>query len=155
MAGSQQSEIASQGAKTVVSAILGWLVPGLGHIYLGHRVRGVILLVTISATFWGGVAVGGVKTTVQPNERTAWFVAQICTGANCLADLAWAKTIPNPGPGEYSEYVVHAPSEDIAVVYTGVAGLLNILAIFDALSRGTASAGSGAFAVASTARSKG
>jgi hypothetical protein len=123
------------GAKAVVAAIAGWLVPGLGHIIVGHRVRGIILLVVIGVTFWGGVAIGGVKSTIQPHDRTAWFMAQACTGVHAMAVLSAARTVPDKPPWEFSEYVAYAPAEDIAVVYTGIAGLLNVLAIFDVLGR--------------------
>lgn len=123
------------GARSVVAAFAGWLVPGLGHILVGHRVRGIILLVAVGVTFWCGVAIGGVKSTIQPNERTAWFMAQVCTGGHAMAVLGLARTLPDKPPWEFSEYVAYAPAEDIAVVYTGVAGLLNVLAIFDVLGR--------------------
>lgn len=135
MAGAGKSSVADQNTKTVVAAVVGWLVPGLGHIYLGHRTRGIVLLVAIGVTFWGGVAIGGVKTTILPNERTAWFVAQICTGSHALATLALSRSLPDKPPWEYSNFVAYAPAEDIAVVYTGVAGLLNVLVIFDLLGR--------------------
>ena len=35
-----------------IAGILAWIVPGLGHIFLGHRGRGLVFLVTITATFW-------------------------------------------------------------------------------------------------------
>ena len=68
-----------------IAAILAWLIPGLGHIFLGHKVRGVIFLVVITLTFWTGVAIGGVQGTVDPKERKLWFIAQLCSAANTLA----------------------------------------------------------------------
>ena len=62
-------------------------MPGLGHVFLGHRHRGLIFLVTITATFWTGVAIGGVRGTVNPQDRQLWFVAQLCTGVNTAAGL--------------------------------------------------------------------
>src|SRR3990172_10486299 len=84
--------LAYSGRTTVFTAsiagFLAWLVPGLGHIYLGHRVRGLVCLVTITLTFWTGVAIGGVQATVDPHERTLWFMAQLCSGGNTLAAYA-------------------------------------------------------------------
>jgi len=126
-----------------VAAFLTWLLPGLGHVYIGDRARGIIFMTVIAITFWGGVAIGGVKSTVLPAERQAWFMAQVCTGAHTAAVLALASRIPDYKPYEHSPYVAYAPAADIAVVYTGVAGLLNILVIFDVLGRGrTAEGGS-------------
>lgn len=120
-----------------IAGILSWLVPGLGHIYLGHRVRGLICLVTITVTFWTGVAIGGVQGTVDPRERTMWFMAQLCTGGNTLAAYGLHEAVePHQAAGQQSTAVLaHWLSSDVGVHYTGVAGLLNLLVILDALGR--------------------
>ena len=129
-------------AVVLTSAILAWLIPGLGHIFLGHKVRGVIFLVVITLTFWTGVAVGGVKC-VDPHKpvqqrstalqqrgraRSWWFFAQIMNGGYAVATHAVGVRV------ERASYLSW-PSGDIASVYTGVAGLLNLLIILDALVR--------------------
>ena len=118
-----------------IAGFLAWLVPGLGHIYLGHRTRGLICLVTITATFWTGVAIGSVQGTVDPRERTLWFMAQVCTGGNTVAAYVLRQAVtPRPAPRQ-SAYVPSWMSADVGVHYTGVAGLLNLLVILDALTR--------------------
>lgn len=141
--------------RIVVAGLLSWILPGLGHIFGGDRNRGLIILVTIAVTFWGGIAIGGVRTTVDPHRKKLWFVAQICSGGHALAAY---------GAGEISRrrlFREHMPELDpqrtdprhiaqlkndllghdrwnaaeVAVVYTGVAGLLSFLAIMDALTR--------------------
>jgi hypothetical protein len=127
-----------------LAAFLAWLVPGAGHMYLGHRARGATLLVVISVTFWGGVAIGGVKSTTRPPDpamsggRKAWFVAQCCVGAHAFAAMTLSHQIEDRPPYEYSPYVAYSPVDDIAIVYTGIAGMLNLLAIFDVLHRSRA-----------------
>jgi hypothetical protein len=113
-----------------LAGLLAWLLPGLGHLYLGHRRRGLIFLVVIATTFWGGVAMGGVGNTVDPRKHTTWFMAQISTGAHALAALAWKQAADADREPVYSWQ-----AENVAVVYTGVAGLLNLLVIIDALAR--------------------
>ena len=115
--------------RAAVAGFLAWLVPGTGHLYLGERRRGVIFLVVIAATFWGGVAIGGVSTTVRPREKTAWFLAQISTGGHALAALGWKKALGD----HQTTYSWRA--DEVGVVYAGVAGLLNLLVILDALAR--------------------
>lgn len=119
-----------------IAALLAWLVPGLGHIYLGHRGRGIICLVAIIVTFWSGVAIGGVQSTVAPHARKLWFVAQLGTGGNTLAAYALHCRV-SPETSRSSKLAVVAPwsAAEIGVHYTGVAGLLNLLVIFDAVSR--------------------
>lgn len=115
-----------------LAGFLSWLVPGLGHMFLGQKGRGLILLATITATFWAGVAIGGVRNTVDPRgERKLWFAAQVCTGGNALSALALRNAVAgsNQPRGTYL-------SSEVGVHFTGVAGLLNILIILDAITRG-------------------
>lgn len=119
-----------------IAGILSWILPGLGHIYLGHRKRGLVLLVTITATFWTGVAIGSVQGTVDPTERRLWFFAQIGTGGNTLSALALNRvTTADDRSRNKKPLVTNWVAAEVGVHYTGVAGLLNILVIFDAVSR--------------------
>lgn len=120
-----------------IAGFLAWLIPGLGHIYLGHRIRGIVCLVTITATFWTGVAIGGVQGTVDPHERTLWFMAQLFTGGNTLAAYGLHGVVePYQAAGQRSSAApANWLSSEVGVHYTGVAGLLNLLVILDALGR--------------------
>jgi len=102
-------------------------------LFLGERARGLIFLVVIAVTFWSGVAVGAVRYTVDPQERTAWFMAQICSGSHALAAYRWSKSVQKQTPEPKASPAFQ--SSEAGVVYTGVAGLLNVLVIFDALVR--------------------
>lgn len=123
---------------TSITAVLAWLVPGLGHWYLGCRDRAIVFFVTIVVTFWGGVALGGVRSTMNIRENQAWFAAQLCAGPQSILALMWSKSVPKNILSNEAIY----PAADVAVVYTGIAGLLNLLVIVDALARaeGTSSA---------------
>lgn len=118
-----------------IAGFLAWLVPGLGHIYLGHRTRGLICLVTITATFWTGVAIGSVQGTIDPHERTLWFTAQMCTGGNTVAAWLFRGAVTSGTSATSTAYVPSWMAADVGVHYTGVAGLLNLLVILDALTR--------------------
>lgn len=129
-------------ARFALVGFLAWLVPGLGHIYLGQKRRGWILLITLAATFWGGVAVGGVQSTVlprspseppahaAPRDRPTWFFAQLCCGVHTFATLGWGEW----RTARHGVFRADFTAEDIAIIYTGVAGLLNVLVILDALA---------------------
>ncbi len=122
--------------RAATAGLLGWIVPGLGHIFIGDRVRGIICLAAIALTFWTGVAIGGVRGTVDPRERKLWFMAQLCTGVNAGLAYVIRENIPS-GQAEADRAAI-APSwvaTEIGVHYTGVAGLLNILVILDAMAR--------------------
>ncbi len=104
----------------------------MGHWLIGERARGAIFFVVITVTFWGGIAVGGVRTTITPRENGAWIAAQLCVGAQALGALYWShqRSITHK-----DEAKAPWPASNISVVYAGVAGLLNLLVIIDVLSR--------------------
>jgi hypothetical protein len=118
-----------------IAGLLGWLLPGAGHLFIGERVRGIIFLAVIAVTFWTGVAIGGVKNTVNPHERSLWFLGQIGAGSHTLGVLAWSRQMAEPAqPGSPDRYA-YGRAEEVSVVYTAICGMLNILIIFDVLVR--------------------
>jgi hypothetical protein len=149
-------------ARSIFAAVLAWLVPGLGHWYLRCRARAVILFVAVGLTFWGGVALAGVKSTVNLQENRLWFIPQSFAGAHALAGLQWSNSLPDfdgrtaaedlrlldKGLIDQAEFdrrrqkakaILECqsfwPDTDLGQVYTGVAGLLNLLCILDVLAR--------------------
>lgn len=123
------------GLRAPLAGALTWLLPGAGHLLIGERVRGTIFLVVIALTFWTGVAVGGVKNTVDLEQRRLWFIGQICAGGHTLALMAWSGQIPDPPPDQKTTRIAYGRVEEISVVYTAICGMLNILILFDVLVR--------------------
>ncbi|MHC5111127.1 MAG: DUF6677 family protein [Planctomycetota bacterium] len=119
-----------------IAGILSWVLPGLGHFLIGDRTRGLILLTVITVTFWSGIAIGGVRDTIDTKQRKLWFTAQMCAGGNALVAYTWntsqRKSDAVKGIRANPAHWAHI---EIGVHYTGVAGLLNILVIFDAIGR--------------------
>lgn len=167
-----------------LALVLAWVIPGAGHVYIGRPVRGVIIFIAITLTFWAGVAMGGVMTVDNRTERW-WFAADMCTGVNGLVSWyrtndVYAKVDRELLSGKYASkyrdaspkavfqeenrnpeyqissrqraavagalkeryvdkilsdkgYRLAAPAETVARAYSGVAGLLNALCIFDAV----------------------
>lgn len=131
-------------ALPVLALLLACAIPGAGHVYLGRVWRGIIIFLAISALFWSGVAVGGVFTVDSQREKW-WFAAQMLTGVNGLAawqreKMAYRNDLTDPEDGEKLEdrmvtkqIALVAPAETVARAYSGVAGLVNLMCIFDAL----------------------
>ncbi|MBN1555779.1 MAG: hypothetical protein JXA11_13625 [Phycisphaerae bacterium] len=141
-----------------VAAFLAWIVPGAGHVYIGRTRRGVILFLTVAATFWAGVAVGGVMTVDSRYDRW-WFYAQSLAGVHGLVGWYRQENLYKQLSRELGEtrivaapdgrptgvqmridaalqkrgVVLANPAEGVARAYTGVAGLLNLLCVFDAV----------------------
>lgn len=119
-----------------IAGLLAWLVPGAGHFYLGERGRGLVYLATITVTFWSGVAIGGVRGTVDPQQRQLWFIAQAGTAGNAAAAVTLNRmTTPTPSRKGQKPPKGDWASVEVGVHYTGVAGLLNLLVILDAIAR--------------------
>jgi len=134
-------------ANSIVAMMLAWIIPGAGHIFLGRWVRGVVIFITIGATFWSGVALGGVLTVDHRNARW-WFVAQMLTGVHGIVGFYNQKQVYQTMPAVPNDAELDAmlqekgialadnPTDSIARAYTGVAGMLNVLCIMDALLLG-------------------
>lgn len=116
-----------------IAALLAWVAPGLGHWWIGEKPRAVIFFVVTCVTFWGGVAVGGVRATVNPQENGLWIAAQLCMGPQGLVALVTSKHLASLP--EELQFKASWPSADLGVIYSGVAGLLNLLVIIDVLAR--------------------
>jgi len=130
------TESIGQLMRAPIAGVLSWVFPGLGHLYLGDRARGIVLMAAITLTFWTGIAIGGVRETVDPQHQRLWFTAQLLTGGNTLSALAWheADRVRQAKAGQHPE-PSHWASVDVGSHYTGVAGLMNLLVILDAIGR--------------------
>lgn len=119
-----------------MAAILAWLMPGLGHWWIGDKPRAIVLFIVVTTTFWGGVAVGGVRTVVSERENGPWIAAQLCMGPQAMVALLKSHALRSEEAKDPSlNFKAPWPSGDIGVIYAGVAGLLNLLVILDVLAR--------------------
>lgn len=130
----------------LLALVLAWLVPGAGHVYVGRTVRGAIIFLAVTLMFWAGMAMGGVMTMDYQSERW-WFAADMMTGVNGVIgwhnqQKVYAKINPSQQVLTDSEIdkrlrkegvVITAPTDTISRAYCGVAGLLNVMCMFDAV----------------------
>lgn len=107
----------------MTAGILGWVVPGLGQVYAGRPGKGLLLATTVGALFYAGWAMTGF-TAVNPHEYGLEFVAHAWLGG----PTAWAYW--STRGLELSQAM---PYFEVGRLYAAVAGLLNIVAICDAL----------------------
>lgn len=109
----------------IVLLCLGaWLIPGGGHLWLGRRGKGLVLLAAIVAMFALGLALHG---RLFPFE-----FAQPLVGLAAIADLAaglpyFAAWVMGWGQGQ-----VVAVTYEYGNAFLIVAGLLNLLVVLDA-----------------------
>lgn len=123
-------------ARTLQAGILAWILPGAGHFALGHRGLGIVFFSAISFAYFTGVAVGGVYSSVHPKQNRWLFLAEMGAGGYTTAFFFWSSSIQVPkGSDPPPEFISYFPASDVAQIYLAAAGLLNVLAVLDALSR--------------------
>ena len=112
-------------ARPLAAALLAWVVPGLGHLYLGRRGRAIAFCVIILVSLATGLALDGNLYRVAPGQPLSFFATLGSMGMGVpyfLARWAFGYTGDIEGPGfEYGS----------AFILT--AGLMNLLLILDAL----------------------
>jgi len=139
-----------------LAAFLAWLVPGLGHFYQKRTGKAILFFVCIMSTFYYGLYLGGgrvVYASWREGDKRLPYLCQVGVGLPALPALVQASRVRNgkqPLWGEFMapprldagrpkdprtldglHYKLHRFFE-LGTVYTMVAGLLNILAIYDA-----------------------
>ena len=137
----------SVGQLTPAAAIWAWVLPGLGHISHGERRRGLLVMFGVLFLFFGGVLIGGVDSVDRRSDRL-WFLAQVLCGPIALAaDAANQKFVKPLPPGWQQLYAQGDDSvrellrrkglahvNEMGTLYGALAGLMNLVAILDALN---------------------
>ncbi|HEY0785872.1 MAG TPA: DUF6677 family protein [Acidobacteriaceae bacterium] len=104
--------------------ILGWLVPGAGHLLTRHWVRALLLFLSITTMFWLGLSMQG--KLYQPNTDDPLgmlgFVGDLGSGLLYLVGNVL-------GLGRAAVQIATA---DYGTKFVVVAGLLNFIAAVDA-----------------------
>lgn len=72
---------------------LAYLIPGMGHILLGERTRGVLFLVTIHLLFASGMLLAGVRA-INPPDQPIWSYTQMLSGWPWFASRYAEQRVP-------------------------------------------------------------
>jgi hypothetical protein len=106
-----------------VAALLGWVVPGLGHAYVGRPGKGLFLAAVVLATYLLGLVLAEFRC-VSWERYPFWFAGQ-AVAAGPTALVAWlTKDLA----------IDHRiPLLDVGLLYVSVASLLNAVVVADAL----------------------
>jgi Family of unknown function (DUF6677) len=119
---------AAETARAIPACILAFLLPGLGHFFLGKRNKGLIFLVCLLALFLMGVSMQSrlqLYLGFEDPLALLFSIAQMAMGAPYFL----ARAI---GYGSGDVAAMKAITYEYGNTFTAVAGLLNILVILDA-----------------------
>ena len=148
-------EQAAPGARSVsspfVACFLAWLLPGLGHFYLGKKVRAAMFFAVVLVMFTLGVASDGAASLIeqrQPLTFLATFDNLAAGPIDLISRYLTFGSIVYVLPGEEgdprrAELVERLRSRVRSVTYEYgntfllTAGLMNILLILDAFDIAT------------------
>ncbi len=136
-----------------LAAFLAWLIPGWGHYYQGRTGKAILYFVAIMGLYLTGFVLGEGRVVywkwVSPfsnfDEFNLYFLGQFFVGLPSLpaliqVTLAYLGHAPILGGfmdgSPLGLNAMHHPLGklvEVASIYTTVAGLLNVFAIYDAL----------------------
>lgn len=125
-----------------LTALLGWVLPGLGHWLIGERRRGVIVGITLLALFTSGLLIGSIDV-VDRRHDTLWFIGQAFIGPYALAvdyyhtrlDANDPPGPPAPGRAAPAYHRSLGRVNELGTLYCTLAGVLNLFAILDVVGR--------------------
>jgi hypothetical protein len=121
----------------IILAVAGWAVPGLGHIFRGERVKGILFGATLLGCFIAGQIMSDFRAVSQREHEFA-FWAQIGVGLPALGCNFFDRhrhdsddSFLNIGESPLPEPVPRLL--DCGIMYTCVAGLLSFVLVVDLL----------------------
>ncbi len=112
---------------------LGWLVPGGGHLLLRKRGRGFLLLISISLMFMLGLAMRGSMFKPESGD----FLTTLINYGGFVGDLASGALYLLSTMLGYNQPDMAGDVHDYGTKFLVTAGLLNILAMVDAVDIAT------------------
>ncbi|MEN6384685.1 MAG: DUF6677 family protein [Phycisphaerales bacterium] len=105
-----------------IAGIFAWCIPGAGHWIIGERKRAAVIFVSLTIAFVIGIFLGSIAVI---EIKSPWFYAQILFSP--IAAYI----------GHLSGSVLHLESfgrpREIGEIYTGIAGMMNLLCIVNAV----------------------
>ncbi|MBN2593153.1 MAG: hypothetical protein JXA81_06580 [Sedimentisphaerales bacterium] len=107
----------------LIVGLVGWFVPGAGHLMINEKKHAIIIFVTIALTFAAGIYIGSIGV-INPIGAKPWYVAQVM---NSPAVAAIGHITAS------GDYPVYGRPNEIGQIYTSIAGLLNLLCIVNAV----------------------
>jgi hypothetical protein len=106
-------------AYLVLVGVAGWWIPGAGHWIIGRPKRAALIFFSIVFAFVLGIWLGSIAVIETP-----WFWAQILNSP-AVAYLSHVSKVFG--------LVSYGKPRELGEIYTGIAGMLNLLCIVNAV----------------------
>mgnify|MGYP001193481275 FL=1 len=119
-----ESAFESDPLRVVVSSVLAWVIPGLGHIASGRVMRGIVFAIIVLSLFLGGILLDGKVYRPEPGQPLSYLAAVGAAGVG-LPYVAAHQAGWNLGD-------IRSQSHEYGNTFTLLAGLLNLLIVLDA-----------------------
>lgn len=135
----------------LVAGVLAWLFPGAGHLYQRRFAKGILFMVCILSVYFFGLAMAEGRSVYASwnNVEKRWqYGLQLGVGLPATPAIVQAMRVRSGNPPMLGGLM--APPKDavelaalheqlnsrfeMGTLYTVIAGLLNILAIYDAFA---------------------
>jgi TM2 domain-containing membrane protein YozV len=110
-----------------LAVFLGLLLPGAGHWYLGMRGKAILFCACLLAMFAIGMVLS-YGDAIDPIQHPWFFLGQAFIGP--VSIIGWVIGIP-----ERSAVLLAPRLVDLGMVFTVVAGALNVVLMCDAYAR--------------------
>ena len=121
----------TQSSSLVLLCVASWAIPGVGHLWLGRRTKGLILLAALTLMFTIGLGLHG--QLVPPSAIKGVFdLSEPLAGLMCVADLGIGAPYFAASALGYGVGDVRAVTYEYGNTFLIVAGLLNFLVVIDA-----------------------
>ena len=124
-----------------VALIAAVALPGAGHFLAGDRRRGLYIGMGIFGLFGTGIFIGGISV-IDRKENDWWFIGQALVGPATFGIDYYHQTqlkemtssgvrlTPDPAVSKYRRSI--GKPLDIGILFTAIAGMLNVIAVIDA-----------------------
>jgi TM2 domain-containing membrane protein YozV len=114
-----------------LALILGWLLPGSGHLLLGQRIRGLRVMAGIGGLLVLGVLIGGVDAVDSLRDRL-WYLAQLPAGPLVIVlDVLSQKVVRTMDAPAGYHAIGLGHINAIGTLYIALAGLMNVVVMLD------------------------
>jgi hypothetical protein len=115
----------------IAAIIIGWILPGLGHISLGQKRRGFLIMGGVLFLVVCGVLIGGIDAVDHKNDGL-WFIPQVWGGLIVVGIDVLNQALIAPLPVvEKVTRVGLSHANEIGTLFIAMAGLMNFVVLLD------------------------